>query len=526
MRPAYVHQLPKTDPRPFIVIKSKVGTKLPYYAVRILPINLFHIPALPDVYDPQFEYNGLMKRTFCQTPPFKGDLKLISELVNNVCNAIPPLPYDDESRLFEQWVNSVRKYSLATKNHLRSLFQTKYHLPLSKKDYCMKGFTKDEFYDDIKHSRMIFNPSDMFKVKTGGVIHAMEKHVMMNPLIRKHFAKGMTTEQMGERVRQIESFSTSYFATDYSSYEASIRKDLTQLIEKPLFEHFLSNYPATLEAIKPTVNYTQTPYERRKTRFSKIPAKLEEYDQAELQDELEAPWVTLRHHRIKHVEGRKSGQMWTSLMNGLINYVAIQYVAAKNKCKVDFLVEGDDSIGSCSNITLDPKYFTELGLIVKIQQSSDITTLGFCSHYYEPTTNACLMHPHKLPRFGFTPHKNHMALKINKRRALAKAKAMSFITSFPQCPIITELCRSVILNISGRPKFTAQWWGDEESFWKGMPNLSIPNVVRIKYEELFGIPIQEQLRLEQQFREHPLTDYQINIPGYPYIESFTELLRQ
>lgn len=151
--------------------------------------------------------------------------------------------------------------------------------------------------------------------------------------------------------------------------------------------------------------------------------------------------------RIHVLAKRMSGDMNTSLGNGITNLITIMYLCWK---KFKFIltaivVEGDDSLFRLpAHCKLDESDFASLGLNTKIEYHNRLATAGFCGAIFHEADLKNLVDPGRiLRRFGYVDNKYHNA-RHSKKMGLLRAYGFSIYYQYHGCPIVESLARYLL----------------------------------------------------------------------------------
>jgi len=139
---------------------------------------------------------------------------------------------------------------------------------------------------------------------------------------------------------------------------------------------------------------------------------------------------------------RYSGEMDTSSMNGLFNYLLIRFLNFKSgeTHTIPPTLEGDDSLNGYFG-TLDETILVRLGAMAKLEYFDDVFAASFCGMVFNEHSKQIITDPIKaLLNFGFS---NQFYVKSNshKLNCLLRAKSLSMLHTFPACPILSALAK-------------------------------------------------------------------------------------
>lgn len=179
---------------------------------------------------------------------------------------------------------------------------------------------------------------------------------------------------------------------------------------------------------------------------------------------------------------------------------------------VQGVFEGDDGLcvfhPQAKPITRD---FTDLGLIIKLEDHSEIGTASFCGNLFDPIDKIQVCDPRRvLCTIGWSNRKYVRAKKTTKH-AILRCKANSYLNQYPGCPIIQELS-SWILRCTSENLEKEMAYIERLGFWKKIKagqayqrlgiiqKQATPGRTRLLVERLFDVDVQAQLDMESWFR--------------------------
>lgn len=145
--------------------------------------------------------------------------------------------------------------------------------------------------------------------------------------------------------------------------------------------------------------------------------------------------ITMGKQKIKNhlvsctrLGGRMSGDLTTSIGNGITNLFSIEYILTSRHIPHSVVVEGDDALIAIPlRYTIRPEWWTELGFTVKLEEVKHPRESGFCGMYYSENadgTNTLMRDPRKiLASTGWldAPYDPVTAAEIMRGRALSLA---------------------------------------------------------------------------------------------------------
>lgn len=365
----------------------------------------------PDISDSNSAMMGVLKRIAAEMPSI--DVNLYEEFFEfskiwineNLKDCIIPL---DEDMTVPTWLEQttykkVRKQQLHEESEKKPFCENK--------DFTVKQHTKHESYSQPKHFRGIYSRVDFFKTKIGPFCFWIGKKFFA----LKWFVKNLP---MTDRARFIyERYCPDWLkisSNDFTSFEATFVL-LLMMIELYFYEFCLQLRPEKDEIMKLL--------RRAKTLRSFIVSK----------------WFI-----FSLIAKRFSGEMDTSLMNSLMNLLFILFLLFKSgetKAIVDAFpptVEGDDSVFA-HTVDLDESILLRLGANAKILHHDNLSDAQFCKIVFDEVSLAIVADPlESLLNFGYTGLL-YLNASIHTHHSLIRAKAMSMLYTYPECPILRNL---------------------------------------------------------------------------------------
>lgn len=280
----------------------------------------------------------------------------------------------------------------------------------------MNSFVKAECYPMYKFPRTINGRVDRAKIILGPLIKSIEKVVYKHPA----FIKNIPVHDRPTYILNKFSGPNEFFATDYSSFEASFKYLLVR-IEYEVYSFFAGS------AVAKFICYCF--YLDNK--------------------------CTYKYFTITVLFKRMSGDMNTSLGNGIINLICISFVMYQKGEGIMWamyfiIIEGDDSLFAptrkCEIVESD---FAILGLKVKIEHHQSVNTASFCGQVFDLETMSVLTDPIKvLCRFGYADGRYWRAGNKTKM-SLLRANAFSMLYQYSGCPVVGALARRLLVLTRG-----------------------------------------------------------------------------
>lgn len=375
-----------------------------------------YAPICLDSADPDTVRAGFYKRLCRDLPkPKPGKLEKLRAFVKDWCCA-------NLSRVkelgFEEWL-ATTTYTEARKAELRLAHdELRGGRPTSKDLHRAASFVKTEAYAKYCHCRLINSRNDKVKAWFGPKCKAIEQVVYK----LKEFIKHVPTADRPCLIAGLRRALRRYFLTDYTAFESHFTDEIMDCVECEVYRYCLDT-DVDVELICKML----TGFNVLKTRSGV---------------------------RCRVKARRLSGDMCTSLGNGLTNLLLTLFIVSEQGGEVEGFVEGDDGVFS-STVPLTAEMYLELGFSIKIAEVEDpctsIPVVRTGSRFGESVGAFCgvvsagqdaLRDPRTfMLKFGWT------SSMINARQGimdgLARAKALSALSENPQCPIIGALARRV-----------------------------------------------------------------------------------
>ncbi len=324
---------------------------------------------------------------------------------------LKPLSLDSDTSQ-EHWLDDSN-YPLWRRQQIAKEWLEFTHLRDPHRRYTqLKAFIKDESYPDFKQARGIYSRSDGFKALVGPIFKLIENEVFKI----EHFIKKVpVADRPRNIVEGLTILGNKYYATDYTTFEASFRREVMEACEFELYDYMLSTLPDR--------NWFMDVC--HKVLGGKNVCKFREFI-------------------VVLMATRMSGEMCTSLGNGFTNLMVSLFLAHKNKVRVALRVEGDDGLISASRPPYTKEQAAMLGFDLKIVEYDRLEEASFCGLIFDPEEMINITNPIEvLANFGWT---NRQYVKARKGRLLQllRSKALSMAHSYPRCPIISKLAHRVL----------------------------------------------------------------------------------
>jgi len=214
---------------------------------------------------------------------------------------------------------------------------------------------------------------------------------------------------------------------------------------------------------------------------------------------------------------RMSGEMTTSLGNGLANYCYTRFVGYHNNVSINGVFEGDDGLVTISNQIVLDKMYTDMGAIVKVVRYQKLEHASFCGNIFDPDTMVSITDPIKVVcNFGWFKRR-YAASSVRTLMKLTRVKAFSMLYQYPGCPIVGSLAKCLLrltrsYNLGKIVERYVEGTYERDKLYRAttmdkaeiQAKLNTPVHIksRITMEEVFGITIQTQLLVERYLDNH------------------------
>lgn len=368
---------------------------------------------------------------------------------------------------------------------------------INQQSAIVKAFIKDEGYDEPKIPRAINSYVDESKTILGALTQAVDKmtfgvgqigepHRDMNPGTR-HFVKGTNPRDWPSKLEEVFGESKVQ-CTDFSSFEAHHSGVYARIVNY-WYLHMVRN----IKGIRPIKDLvSRMMLGRNIIRFRDISVEIDQ--------------------RLM------SGALWTSSANGVLNLILMGFLSMSAKHKdadpetlaalaireLRGFVEGDDGI--CEDLSISKQLIKKMGLVLKMKHYPSYDRAGFCGIVCDRASGVVLKDPIPvLRKFFFLPQR-YVSCSEKQAYSLYRARALSYMCNFGSCPIIGPLCQWVCeltrsydarggLSVLDSYHRTSAETAIHEHAWKNDYKISLES--RTIVEEEFGIPIDEQIRIEK-----------------------------
>jgi hypothetical protein len=379
---------------------------------------------------------------------------------------------------FDEWLENSN-YNGSRKQELREaktrIEEGKYE---GADDFEVHAFIKDEPYVDFKYLRIIAARIDEAKVRLAPIFRTIEKSVFK----RGEFIKKIPHPDRAEYIVDRLGTAGPYYVTDYTAYESSMIKEMWESVEFQVYKHVGQNLPGFREWFALV------------KRFSGV-------------NRIKLDGIDMKINGV-----RMSGEMNTSLGNGLVNLLIMEYVAYKNGTTVKGVVEGDDGLFTAGK-ELDMSYIEDLPVKLKLEVVQSIGEASFCGLIFEEDDKQLLADPFKTIGSLTSTGRKYCRASEKMLLALQRLKALSAMYTVPSCPLVWALCKYILSETATvqepqllkiHNNLSEGKWTREQFDWDELIRakpIEPSEKTRVFFETRFGVPVSHQLQIEEDLLE-------------------------
>ena len=420
---------------------------------------------------------------------------------------------DSDLLTVDQWLEGT-KYKPARREYLGKL-AAKTTTIYSWEFFCA-CFLKDEHYMEDKNPRAINSPSDVTKAVLGPLVKSIEKKFFKQ--FSHIFVKGSDPRTWPERLRNMFG-DRSVMETDFKSFESHHRGVYSRVVHF-FFMHMLRGT-------------SMANSERRMISQLVLGTNVCQFQDVEVIVE----------------ERLMSGVLWTSLANGLLNFLILAFLNTTTmrpdlspEQRVETipehfvgLVEGDDGI--CLNNSIPESLIKKMGLMLEFDVHSKFSEASFCGCVCDPDSLAIALDPLKILRSFFYLPGKYVRSSRKVKLALLRAKALSYTVTAPKCPVvrplvdrILEITRGmsvdgVIAEFEAHKQDMIRVAQEELRQSRDYRRGKIPDSMRFVVWQRFGVSPEEQLIMEDAIeRWDGSTDLMMDLSIYASDRDFKQVL--
>jgi len=290
-----------------------------------------------------------------------------------------------------------------------------------RRDCFVKCFIKNEAYPLFKFPRAILARGDEFKVFIAPFVKTVEELVYSLVSRRGDFyfikkvpvptRPALICRVIGHAQGYVDPLTAHldlqrYLVTDYSTFEASFKREFMDSCEFVLYRHCLHLFDHP------------------------------DFDMSSLECIMQDNICMFRHYVFKLLAKRMSGEMNTSLGNGFSNLMLTKFTLSEFGCRnIRIFVEGDDCIVSYVGPMITPQTSLRLGFIVKMLYVPRPNLASFCGQIFDYRHFRVVCDPIKII-LNFSWFNCVYKDRPLTWKGLARAKALSLLYQYPGCPIV------------------------------------------------------------------------------------------
>jgi len=314
---------------------------------------------------------------------------------------------------FDSWIENTN-YPKWRKDQLRNTWNQA-ERTLRVKDHVVKAFMKHERYPKYKHARGIYSRTDTFKAFSGPVFKEIERVVFAF----KGFIKKIPVSERPNFIMDnicIEGY--KYMISDFSSFESSFGDLIQRNCEFCAYYALVGRNEPMRRVLNICENVICGPQR-----------------------------IYFRHFQAFIVARRMSGEMCTSLGNGLTNMMVNLFNF--ERCGLPepkFIVEGDDGLFTVPSDREPPSpdLYRELGFTIKTDCVENLEEASFCGLVFDSVERINVTDPLAyMCKFGWMNGMYHNSAP-RKLQTLLRVKALSCAYSYPGMPILWTMAKRVL----------------------------------------------------------------------------------
>lgn len=386
----------------------------------------------------------------------------------------PILPDADVS--FETWIDNT-PYPEGRRQELRIIHSNLLENCWENVMYLVcKCFQKWEHYTDYKHSRGIMSRTDEAKVMLAPIFKIIENAVFALP----EFIKKVPHCDRPRYIIEMMGVDSRVGTNDFTAFESLFVKQLMLACEIQLYRHMGQNFPQWIKLVERAL------LGKNVMRYKEFTAYVEAC--------------------------RMSGEMCTSLGNGFSNLMILLFICHKSGYDwrdVKCVIEGDDSLFNIPE-KFDSSLYAKLGLRAKLETFDIVSEGSFCGLVFDVVDQINVTDPRKvLASVGWGPMKYHHST-MNTKKSLLRSRGLSLAFQYPGCPIVDVLAHRILyLTRSMNVKLDSKDWYKNAELKAAMSKshdlilkgpTPPPLRTRLLVEKLFGISVEEQIKLEHEIQ--------------------------
>jgi hypothetical protein len=359
-------------------------------------------------------------------------------------------------------------YTAARKNQLKTMWFRQEQT--GRPTRAVKSFIKAEFYPDFKYARSINERSDVWKLRIGPVVSAISDVVFSRP----EFVKKVPLHERASHVMRVLRHEPGQvvIANDHTSFETHTSQTMG-LFECALYKYLCGDGRAD-----------------------------------ELCNLIIGPQTLLGNFGKARVSSRMSGEMNTSLGNGVCNFLTFKTICHMKGYDLDecrCVIEGDDGLFVLPNgcdITIED--YASLGFVVTQDRYSNVGSAGFCSTYFSDDGESSVVDP--IPSILRLPWSLNARWDDTEKRKkeLANGKVLAFCYNYANMPILGQMALSLFneYDVTSTSDPVGYWETKirkeiEGNFDPSKLGGPVTRSSRLLFEQVTGISSEDQIFSEE-----------------------------
>lgn len=382
----------------------------------------------------------------------------------------------------EWWLAQCKNYNVTRKNQIRKALLD--NPKLRKKNYRLKMFLKAERLAKINAPRAIYPRTDAVLAHLGAVVHAIEHEIFSSVIPEFGFNPFVKYVDVGSRrqlIREkLENLPGKYCESDWSAMEAHITPEWADALELQVYNYMLKNCPYRQEVMQ----HLRAMLKGKNSGASRLGT-----------------------FSIRGV--RMSGDLWTSLGNGLTNLLVMAFISEQNGWSMKGFFEGDDAITKIAGMPDEPdaEFFEQYGAILKFKANLKLEDTDFCGLYAADGSDQVVLDAADvLPNVAWSIS-NQKFGRMEVRLELLKAKALSLAFQAPHSPYTRPYADMILGLLQDVKKIRwdthtgeVGWWESQIQMNKKLPNYNPDDLTRKFVARKFGFSVDSQLEFERQMK--------------------------
>jgi len=466
-----------TQKRPYI---SK--TDVPVAVLLDQSMRVAHAaPCIAQFNDPQTVLDGLQYRLNvvppCDIPGFhRRALRAQSRLlIHQYPDVFLPLR-DEEIQDPREWMIAHEGYTAAFKTQALKVWD-EWDGQITKNLFYIKVFGKLESYGvETKHERGIYPRALIARMLMGPVVAAMEKRIYFDPQVGTGIPSFIKHVPVRARPTYLKNFlpnNGQYVETDHSSWERKQTEDVMKYAEYVIYQRLCGSCEKGKQFLDLFRRYIMRPQH-----------------------------MVSKYFDVDVNCCRMSGDMWTSLGNGLNNLLTMRAVCAcegHSLSENSMIVEGDDGIVNFpTSWALSAATMLRYGFEITCVPHSKLSNVKFCGMTYDVENVVCMKDPiPTLVKFGWSTSKWRFSNdKILKELLCGRSRSLA--ADLGSCPILWKLAeKGLNMTTSVMPRYDVD--GFHKAPREGDVVVSEPGIqTRIVFSENYGITVPLQYKYEEE----------------------------